>query len=199
MAAPRGRRPRLRYRVASSPATETSSSRSGQWRPTPPPISRQLRRCSALAARSAGNHSSGALTSRPSASRTRRASSVNDASTARGSTGILAAEELIPFLLEQRPVLVHQATQLRQLPAAEPTAAGERHGHEPELRVRLRPLDVNVSRLPALVAEEEEPVARGAEDGRHPPIYAARGPAVNRSLWPSNAHWTAHSALLPQD
>jgi len=50
----------------SSPATEMSSSRSGQWIPMPGPISRQWFRCSGVASRRRGNHSMGTVRERPS-------------------------------------------------------------------------------------------------------------------------------------
>ena len=56
-----------RQETRSSPNTETSSSTSGQWIPSPRPISRQCVRCVGVASSNRGNHTRGTDSSRPSA------------------------------------------------------------------------------------------------------------------------------------
>jgi hypothetical protein len=69
-----------------------SSSRSGQWSPSPCPINRQFFRSAAVACTSRGNHSSGTVIVRPSAKLTAKLFSVIAISV----TGMSAVEVLIP-------------------------------------------------------------------------------------------------------
>ena len=64
-------------------------------------------------------------------------------------------------------MLEHQAAQLREFRTAEAMRGGQAHVGKLELCVALRLLDVDVRRLAALVAEEEEAVARDTENRRH--------------------------------
>jgi len=76
---------------------------------------------------------------------------------ARGS--ILTAEVLIPLILKQEAVLLNQVHEGCQLRAPKPCVRRQGDWREPEPGVALGMVDVNVRRLLALVAEEEEPVA----------------------------------------
>src|SRR6185369_17510568 len=67
--------------------------------PTPPPIRRHCFLASAVAANRRGDQDKGTDISRPSASKTRKALSVQLTSTANGSTSM--AKVLMPSLLEQ--------------------------------------------------------------------------------------------------
>jgi FixJ family two-component response regulator len=98
----------------SRPATEMSSSMSGQWIPVPDPISRQLFRCSGVASRSRGNHSIGTLSERPSAKCTTSAAGPNSIPRARACGG-LTREVFIPTLQEGRLVFQGQLAYSPQL------------------------------------------------------------------------------------
>jgi hypothetical protein len=139
---------------------------SGQWIPTPSPMRRYRTSCSAEALRRRGNHSSGTASSRPSARRTRSASVVHETSTARGS--ILTAEVLIPFPGEEESILVYHAVKFRQLATPKSNIYCEtNNGFEPEFRVSLCLLNVNVWRLVSFIAEKEKAIAADSENGGH--------------------------------
>src|ERR1017187_3663660 len=119
-------------------------------------MSRQFLRCFELAERKRGNHSSGADTCRPSASATTSESSVNVTFTA-SATG-LAVVVFIPSQYKLFAIFFNHFTQRRQLMAAERARLGQfLHRFEPELRVFLRSLHVDVRRLMPFAAEKEKP------------------------------------------
>jgi hypothetical protein len=80
---------------------------------------------------------------------------------------------LIPSLLERLPVFLHQPQEFCQLVAAEPTITRQPRRVEPELRIALRLLNVNVRRLIAFAAEEEEPITALPQHLGHTPILTA--------------------------
>src|SRR5678815_5827487 len=87
--------------------------------PTPPPISHHFFLSSAVAANRRGDQDKGTDISRPSASKTRKALSVQLTSTANGSTSM--AKVLMPSLLEQNYILFNQPTNLAQFTAPKST------------------------------------------------------------------------------
>ena len=101
-------------------STLMSSSRSGQWIPSPPPMSRQRARCFVVPCRSRGYHASGASTVRPSANSTLSVSFVTltfSAATWRNSF----VKVLIPTIQQLLLTLLDQLLQPVQLMAAKTT------------------------------------------------------------------------------
>ena len=94
-----------RQDVASRLRTEMSSSRSGQWMPTPLPMSRQLLRCSGVPCKRRGNQARGAETVRPS--ERRRTNSASNTCTSITSDDTLLAKMLIPLQPKQFPVFLN--------------------------------------------------------------------------------------------
>lgn len=93
-------------------STLTSSSRSGQWMPTPPPINRQLRRSRGLPWSRRGYQVRGAVTVRPSRSSTTTASLRIRARTADG-TRASAVEVRMPCPLKNVPTIHHELVEPR--------------------------------------------------------------------------------------
>jgi hypothetical protein len=130
----------------SSPSTEMSSSRSSQWMPTPLPTSLHLLLWSSVALRSEENHSRGTEISRPSDNWTCNLSASNLIPVAKTLTALIA-EVFMPLLHQKMSVriIAHGSDQSNRI--------------QPELRVVLCSLDVNMRWLITFIAEEEEPVA----------------------------------------
>jgi len=103
---------------------------------------------------------------------------VYETSTARGST--LIAEELIPLLQKEGLVLFDERVQLRQLATPKTNVARKTDRFDPELGVAFRLFNVDVRRLFALVAEEEEPVTAYSKNRGHTETYRATRPGTNR-------------------
>src|SRR5262245_31635639 len=122
-------------------------------------MSRQLRRCSAVAWRRRGNHVSGTDRRRPSARTTDRSWSSTRTSVARGSAS--GPEELTPCLQELTAMLGHQTLEVPQLVPSQTAVGNQRYGLQPELGRALTALDVDVGRLADFVAGAED--ARGAD------------------------------------
>jgi hypothetical protein len=154
-------------------ATETSSSRSGQWMPCPRPIRRQFRRCSGVALARRGNHASGAATSRPSASTTRSRSSVTVTSTAVGST--LPAEMDIPRLHKFQAMLDHPAHAGASIHATETLAIRQQRPAEARTRRCCRRAPHECVAVPILPCcrrriETRQPAGRSASTRSHSSI-----------------------------
>jgi hypothetical protein len=82
----------------------------------------------------------------------------------------------IPTLLDEAQVLVNQSSDSVQIPRREPTTAGELHRLKPEFAGCVVPFDVDVWRLVAVEAEEEEPVrTREVLDSRHELLVCFEG------------------------
>jgi hypothetical protein len=156
---------------ASRPAILRSSSASAQWMPSPSPSSSQSWRASGDADCKRGNHASGTDSRLPSASSTLSSSAVTSTSRASGRTS--AAEESMPCLQELPLIISHQPPDLVELTSGEGGGSCKPHGVQPELRELPVPLNMDVRRLPAFVAEEEQSVGpdsqnRGAHEIRLP-------------------------------
>ncbi len=142
-----------------------SSSTASQCIPIPPPINRHLFLSSGVAFCNRRDHTNGTEISRPSASTTRKLSSVQLTSTARGSTS--TAKVLIPFLHKRFSVLLNNPLYFRQLSATETSRLHQRYRVEPKLGVSFSLLYMNVWRLVSFQAEEEKPVSFDSQDHRH--------------------------------
>lgn len=131
-----------------------SSSTSSQWMPIPPPINRQWRRCLGVARARRGNHSRGADTIRPSASVTTKESRVNATSTA--SLICILLMVLVPGMNELITIILDQLPECRELMAPKTSRLRQCNRLQPELRVFLRALDVNMPRLISFSTKEKE-------------------------------------------
>src|SRR5438093_400288 len=119
--------------------------------PWPPPIRRQVFRSLAVACRSRGYHATGAAMLRPSANCTESVSSLTATCVASG-VGLSAVKELIPSLQEMPLVFFDQMTDLVDLLPAEAMAALKFNWVEPELRLAVVALDVDMRRLATVAA-----------------------------------------------
>src|ERR1035438_6326975 len=133
--------------------------------PMPPPISSESSLCFAVAARSLGNHASGAETVRPSARTTFSASALHETSTA--VTSLLSTKVLMPFLQKEPSVLDYDRSNLSELVAAKTAIVRQFHRLKPKLRVSPRLRHVHVWRLATLQAEEKESIAADPQQGGH--------------------------------
>src|SRR5258708_534199 len=133
--------------------------------PWPCPMRRQLLRCSRVASARRGDHASGAVTSRPSASTTWMLSSVTRTSIAVASG--LTAEMGIPRLQKHCTIFDDQKPKSVQLVRSKAAGLGNTHRIEPELRDIVSMLNVNVRRLRSFQTIEKEPKAGGPQYGRH--------------------------------
>ena len=127
-------------------STLMSSSRSGQWIPSPPPMSRQRARCFVVPCRSRGYHASGASTVRPSANSTLSVSFVTltfSAATSRNSF----VKVLIPTIQQLLLILLDQL-----LPA------GSGHGCENHHSAPTVPDQARIWPCASRVPHEREPV-----------------------------------------
>lgn len=145
------------YFSLSKLSTDISSSTASQWIPIPPPMKRHSFLCSGVAFCNRGNQTNGTDISRPSASTTRRLSSVQLTSTARGSTS--TAKVLIPFLQQRVPILFDNLLHFRQLTTTETARFHERYRVQPEFSKPFTLLDVNMRRLMPFQTEEEKSVS----------------------------------------
>src|SRR5437868_1037670 len=123
-----------------------SSSRSGQWIPSPRPISLQCPRSVGVPCASRGYHASGTDSVRPSSKSTTNASSLTVTLVANAARRSVA-EVLIPRPHEFALVLLNERRDPVQLCTAEPTALLEPHGLQPELGPVALPLDVHMPRF----------------------------------------------------
>jgi hypothetical protein len=145
-----------------------SSSRSGQWIPSPSPMRRHCARSAWVPWDRRGYHASGTLTVRPSINSTTSASSVRATRSARASRISFAADEvLIPGSQKLLLPCYHQPFDLPEFGRSEPAAARKPHRIEPEFRTVRLPLHVNMRRLRAVGRVEEEPVRTLTMNGRH--------------------------------
>src|ERR1019366_2791053 len=126
--------------------TLTSSSRPGQWIPSPPAMRRQLVRSAGVPCAKRGNHASGTVIVRPSASSATRASSLTLTLWASASLSS-APEVLIPSPQQESRVFRDQFFDDSNLPAAETTALLQADRLQPNLCLSLFALDVHVGRL----------------------------------------------------
>jgi len=69
----------------------------------------------------------------------------------------------MPSPQEKPPILDHDLPDLRQFVAAKTAYIGQCHGLKPELGISTRMSNMDMGRLAALQAEEEEPVAAHPE------------------------------------
>lgn len=109
----------LKIRYFSRAETEMSSSRSGQWMPTPPPMNRQLSLCPGKASLRRGSHPRGTLMILPSSRRTCIMSGSNQTSLAMISA-VLAAEVRIPLFLDKVDILENHTPYDVQFPSVIP-------------------------------------------------------------------------------
>src|SRR6266508_5129818 len=146
-----------------------SSSTSGQWMPIPGPISSHCSRCFGVAFRGRGNQSSGTIRERPSWRWTTRASGGNSIARARALGG-LTTEMFMPPLQKSSPVLGGELSDPPQFCRIQVRCVGEPDRFQSDLRQAATAPHVDVRRFLALVAEKEEPVTLGHEEGRHDPV-----------------------------
>ncbi len=158
--------------------TEMSSSTSSQWMPTPPPIRRQFRSCFGDARSRRGNHSSGADTVRPSFSATTSESAVKETSTA--SAAVLLMMVVVPSVDKLITILLNHTAERRKLVAAKSPRLRQFNRLQPEFRILLRPLNMNVSRFMSFTTEKEEPESPRAQYFWHGARLAPRVGGVKR-------------------
>jgi hypothetical protein len=103
---------------------------------------------------------------RPSASSTDKVSSLTLTREARASR-LSTVEELIPTLQEMLSVLLDQLVDLIDFLSAETRTLFQSHGIEPELRLGVVAIDVNVWRLRTIARVEEKPKRSRPEYCRH--------------------------------
>jgi hypothetical protein len=85
---------------------------------------------------------------RPSTKSTTSESSVSRTRWARASpTSVWAVEVFIPLLHKKLPIRSHQPFHVSELGRGKPTASGQPHRIEPELRATRIALDMDVNRL----------------------------------------------------
>src|SRR5689334_61866 len=132
-----------------------SSSRSGQWIPSPRPINRQWRRSVGVACTSRGYHARGTAIDRPSTRSTVSVSSLTITRAARAGQCSIG-EVLIPRPQELRLVGADQLENTCQLGYAEAAALLESYGIQPDLGPAASSLDMNVRRLDSIAGVEEE-------------------------------------------
>ena len=119
-------------RPAKRLATLMSSSRSGQWMPSPPPINRQLSLSGGVPCERRGNQSSGTVIVRPSARSTDNASSLAVTCWAYASLRSVP-EVLMPCPHQICSSLFNDGFQSLKLRAGKPTAPLQEYRIEPEL------------------------------------------------------------------
>src|SRR5579863_2738813 len=136
----------------SSPSVLRSSSTSGQWIPYPPPAIFQFLRCVGVALSRRGYQTRGTLMTRPSRNDTLSASSLNTTSSTRSS--VVIAEEPIPCLQEQSPVINYYGLYRAEFVCAKPEIRGELDRIKPEFRRQIVPVDMNVPWLVWLMTIE---------------------------------------------
>src|SRR5712691_5050317 len=147
------------------PSTLMSSSTSGQWIPCPEPISRNLARCAGVASESRHDQARGTLMTRPSARHATISSLVTLTSRMRGSG---PAAVLIPRLHDLLVMLSNDLADPSQLVSRKPVVAREHQRLQPELARAPVSLHMDVGRLVAIEAGEEEPIrSRDATDAWH--------------------------------
>lgn len=155
----------------------------------PPPISSQRARWRGDASSSRGNQARGTVTVLPSERATLKESFVHEASTARTSTR--STEVFMPSPQEQFPIVYDDLSDRRQLMIPKSSHVCQSDRCEPELRVPPRVSHMNMWRLAALHAEEEEPIATNSEYRRHsaslPRRRERRGRGRGRAAW-AGAH-----------
>src|SRR5712691_1441532 len=121
----------------------------------PCPISSWFCRCSGVASRSLGNHSSGTVSERPSSRWITNASATNSIARARGPGG-LATEVLIPPLQEEGFMCERQLAQTPKLGGAEVEGVLDTHRFEPDLRGSASLVHVDVRGLHPIARVERE-------------------------------------------
>src|SRR5262245_26836646 len=149
---------------ASSPATDRSSSSSGQCKPMPPPPISQRERCSAVAANRRGNHASGTPMIRPSIKCTFIKSSVNSTDFASADVGrkeralffVPLAKVLMPGLQQFNLMLANKPFNFVQITAVKTVISHQAHRIEPKLGLQFGSFYMDVWRLVSLVAEKEK-------------------------------------------
>src|SRR5207249_635813 len=130
------------------PSTLMSSSRSGQCRPSPSPMSRQFARSARVPCASRGYQIRGTVIVRPSISSTTRAASVNDTFCACAWLMSIGDDEvLIPSPQKYLLVCDDEPFKMLELRSSESAAPSEADRVEPELRSLNVPLGVDVRRL----------------------------------------------------
>jgi len=136
-------------------STLTSSSRSGQWRPSPRAIRRQRERSRAVACLSRGYHDSGTVTVRPSVRSTTSATRVTRARRARGFSR-RTVEVLIPAPQNRFAVMKHDALHRANLVRRESMVRLQSDRGEPELGRPPSTFDVHMRWLAPISSIEEE-------------------------------------------
>jgi hypothetical protein len=162
-----------------------SSSRSGQWTPSPRPIKRQFARSAGVPCARRGYQGKGTLTLRPSTRSTIKVSSVTVTCCAIADRKSLG-EVLIPRSTKLYSVVSHHRLHPANLGPAKAAAPGQPYWIKPELgsvRISLHmhvPWFVSVSRV------EKQPIGSAPEDRRHgdncKPASPVRSPLVSLTL-----------------
>src|SRR5438874_4439440 len=135
------------------PSTLMSSSTSGQWMPCPAPISRKLARWAGVASESRQDQARGTLITRPSARYATISSVVTRTSRIRGSA---PAAVVMPRLHDLLLMLSNDLADPSQLVCCKPMVPREHQRAQPELAGAAVSLHVDVGRLVAIEAREEE-------------------------------------------
>src|SRR6266851_2349764 len=137
--------------------------------PWPPAIRRQDFLSLSVAWNRRGYQARGAAMLRPSANSTDSVSLLISTCVASG-VGLSAVKELIPCLQEVPLVSLHQIADSVDLLPTEPMAAFDLDRVEPELRLAVVALNVNVRRLVAVAGVEEKPKRSAAVHRGNPPM-----------------------------
>src|SRR5437879_11910578 len=140
------------------PSTLMSSSTSGQWMPCPAPISRKLARWAGVASESRQDQARGTLITRPSARYATISSFVTRTSRIRGSA---PAAVVIRRLHDLLLMLSNDLADPSQLVCCKPIVPREHQRAQPELAGAAVSLHVDMGRLVAIEAREEEPYGPG--------------------------------------
>src|SRR5262245_10276824 len=131
--------------------------------PSPPPDMSQCARCSGVALASRGYQDSGALMVRPSMRPTLSSRSVTVTVQSLISAVSYRSEEDIPSLqqvIAPRPRQLHHVTQFTR---GKTVVSGKLAALQPEFRRRAAPLDMQMRRFRAIVADEVDTITADAK------------------------------------
>ena len=147
-------------------STLTSSSRSGQWRPSPRAIRRQRARSRVVPCLSRGYQDSGTVTVRPSVRSTTSATRVTRARSARGFSRLIV-EVLIPTPQNRLAVMQHDPLQRANLVCRESMVRLQSYRVEPDLGRPPATFHVHMRWLSSISSIEEEANRSNSKNGRH--------------------------------
>jgi hypothetical protein len=171
-----------------------SSSKSGQWIPSPRPIKRQRLRSLEVPCRRRGYQANGTKSVRPSARCTVRASSVTD--TLSDATSPLSITKFMPTPQQLLLLVLDQLLKPADLAPGKTTTMPQPHLIKPELRSVVISLDVDMQWLVTVACIKEESVRTSPKHRRHVPSLSCiqqrtkiyKYPTALLDTWPDSSH-----------